>query len=276
VTGRGEQAVPMPEPVARFTGSIPAAYDHYLGPVLFEPYAVAIAERAAELAPTRVLEIACGTGRLTYHLRRALPDTTAIVATDLNAPMIDVARAKVTGPMTWLTADALALPFDDGSFDLVICQFGVMFFPDRVAAYREMHRVLQPGGTTLITTWGSIDENPHARSIAAGVEATAPGAEAFLDTPHGYHDRRRLVDDAVAGGLVDVTLEELGLPLEAPSAAWLATGFTTGSPLANLLAERDAATPAVHAEVTRRIARSHGHEPARGLQHAIIVRGARA
>lgn len=265
----------MSESVARFTGSIPAAYDEYLGPVLFEPYATVIAERTTGLAPTRVLEIACGTGRLTHHLRRSLPETTAIVATDLNEPMLDVARTRVTGPVTWLAADALVLPFADGDFDLVVCQFGAMFFPDRVAAYREMRRVLQPGGSMLVTVWGSIDENPYARTLADAVEATAPGAETFLDTPYGYHDRALLVADAVAGGLVDVALEELILPLEAPSAAWLATGFTTGTPLANLLAEQGAAPHAVHAEVTRRIARTHGDEPARGRLHAILVRGAR-
>ena len=187
--------------------------------------------------------------------------------------MLDVARERVTGPVTWLAADALALPFDDGEFDLVVCQFGMMFFPDRVAAYREMQRVLEPGGSTLVTVWGSIDENPHARDVADAVVATAPGAERFLDTPYGYHDRSLLVADAVAGGLVDVAIEELARPLEAPSAAWLATGFTTGSPLANLLAENGAAPELVHAEVRRRIAHSHGDEPARGPLRAILVRG---
>jgi SAM-dependent methyltransferase len=132
-----------------FAGSIPALYDRYMGPLLFEPYARDIAARAAALGPQHILETAAGTGIVTEALARALPQAD-IVATDLNQAMLDVAAERVRAAnVRFQQADAQALPFADGEFDLVLSQFGVMFFPDRVGAYREVRRVLKPGGRVL-------------------------------------------------------------------------------------------------------------------------------
>ena len=137
-----------------FAGSIPALYDRYLGPLIFEPYAAELAGRVASGTASRILETAAGTGILTRVLARLLPDTTEIVATDLNQPMLDFAAAQPgTARVTWRRADALALPFPDQSFDVVACQFGAMFFPDKIAAYREALRVVGRGGYLIFSVW---------------------------------------------------------------------------------------------------------------------------
>jgi ubiquinone/menaquinone biosynthesis C-methylase UbiE len=135
---------------AGFSGSVPQNYDRYLGPVLFEPYAADLVARVPATDGLRVLELACGTGILTRHLRAALPETATLVATDLNPPMVDYARDAVGAPgIDWRQADMQELAFDDGSFDVVLCQFGFMFLPDTVRGFAEARRVLAPGGMLL-------------------------------------------------------------------------------------------------------------------------------
>src|SRR6187200_2396043 len=151
-----------------FAGSIPQLYDEYFVPLIFEPYAIDLSARAAARRPGRVLEIAAGTGAVTRHLAADLPAASAIVATDLNPGMI--ARAREVGaarPVEWQTADAMQLPFADATFDAVVCQFGVMFFPDRSAAYAEARRVLRPGGAFLFNAWDRIEANEFADVVTA-------------------------------------------------------------------------------------------------------------
>src|SRR5687767_7901925 len=149
-----------------FAGSIPEYYHRCLGPFLFEPYAEDLARRAQALRPRRILETAAGTGIVTAALARALPEA-EIVATDLNPDMLRVAAAKVDSPrVTFAPADAQSLPYPDAGFDLVVCQFGAMFFPDRVAAYREARRVLAPGGALLFNVWDRLDANPASQAVS--------------------------------------------------------------------------------------------------------------
>src|SRR6185312_17238409 len=146
-----------------FAGSIPQLYDEYLVPLIFEPYAEDLAARLAARNPGAVLEIAAGTGVVTRAMAKRLPASTSIVATDLNAPMIERAQAIGTArPVEWRTADASSLPFGDGTFDAVVCQFGVMFFPDRARAFAETRRVLKPGGAFLFNVWDRIVDNEFA------------------------------------------------------------------------------------------------------------------
>src|SRR3954447_14270436 len=164
--GAAVESVGARETDRQFAGSIPETYDRYLGPLLFEPYARDLAARLATLAPARLLETAAGTGVATRALARALPAGAAILATDLNRPMLDLAAARMeTAEVTWQQADALALPFDDGAFDAVACQFGAMFFPDRAAAYREARRVLRPGGRLVLSVWDRIGHNELAHVV---------------------------------------------------------------------------------------------------------------
>ena len=107
-----------------------------------------------------LLETACGTGILTRALAARLPEAVAITATDLNEPMLDFARLQPSGGrVAWRQADAQALPFSDGTFDAVVCQFGVMFFPDKQRAYREVFRLLKPGGRFLFSVWDRLETN---------------------------------------------------------------------------------------------------------------------
>ena len=147
-----------------------------------------------ESPPSRasdVLEVAAGTGVVTRAMSSRLTPEVAITATDLNQPMIDYAAALGTDkPVTWRQGDALDLPFDDGEFDSVICQFGAMFFPDRVKAYREFYRVLRPDGALVFNVWDRIEDNEFADGVTNALAAFFPhDPPRFLArTPHGYHD----------------------------------------------------------------------------------------
>ncbi len=146
---------------AAFVGSVPANYDRFLGPLLFHAYADDLAARLPVADGMRVLEVACGTGIVSERLARRLAGRGTLVATDLNAAMIDEARARRGGAaIEWRPADGTALPFPDASFDAVVCQFGLMFFPDKAAGVREAWRVLRPGGRYLFNVWDAMERNP--------------------------------------------------------------------------------------------------------------------
>ena len=186
----------------RFAGSIPALYEELMVPLIFAPYADDLAARAQRLAPRRVLEIAAGTGVVTRALVAALPGAT-LVATDLNDAMLEEARKRLASDrVEWRQADAMALPFADASFDLVACQFGAMFFPDRAAAYAEARRVLAPGGTFLFNVWDRIEDNEIADVVTARLAELFPQdpPRFMARVPHGYHDRERIAGDLRLAG----------------------------------------------------------------------------
>jgi SAM-dependent methyltransferase len=217
-----------------FSGSIPALYHNHLGPLLFEPYAADLAARIARLGPARILETAAGTGIVTEAIADALPDA-ELVATDLNQAMLDVAAARIAAPnTTFRQADAQALPFPDASFDAVVCQFGVMFFPDRVGAYREVRRVLQPGGHFLFNVWDRLEANAVSRIVADTVAGLFPDSPpSFLNrVPFGYHDKARVEADLRAAGFTAIAAETVAKRSRAASAREAAIGISHGSPLA--------------------------------------------
>lgn len=197
---------------ANFVGTVPTYYDDGLGPVLFQHYAQDIAVRAASTNPSSVLELAAGTGIVTTALRAALAQTCSLTATDLNKPMLDVAEAKIHAKThtNFMVADAQDLAFDDNSFDLVACQFGVMFFPDKLLSYKEARRVLKPGGRYLFSVWNSWRENPFAElthaTIAAFFESDPPG---FYEVPFGYHDTDTIKATLLEAGFETVDWERL-------------------------------------------------------------------
>ena len=215
-----------------FAGSIPALYDRYLGPLLFAAFAADLAARAAALGPKRILETAAGTGIVTEALASALPDA-EIIATDLNQAMLDVAAGRVAAAnVRFEAADAQSLPFPDAGFDLVVSQFGVMFFPDRIGAYREVKRVLKPGGAFLFNAWDAVEENPVTAAVAGTLQAWfPPGAESFFRrVPFGYHDKARIEADLRAAGFAEVAIETLR-PVSRVSARDAAIGLCQGTPL---------------------------------------------
>jgi len=236
-----------------FTGSIPQLYEQYLVPLIFEPYAQDLAARLAGTPPARILEIAAGTGVLTRAMAGALPATSAIVATDLNQPMIDHGRAIGTRrAVEWHQADAMKLPFDDASFDAVVCQFGVMFFPDKPAAFAEARRVLKRGGTLLFNVWDRIEENEFADVVTTALAGVFPhDAPRFLArTPHGYHDKDAIGRDLAKAGLTArPEIETLAARSRAGSHGSPAIAYCQGTPLRNEIEARDASRLAEATEI---------------------------
>jgi ubiquinone/menaquinone biosynthesis C-methylase UbiE len=200
----------------------------------------------AALAPAAVLEVATGTGAVTRAALPLLFGGSRYVATDLNQPMLDRARARAVQPaddrLEWSQADALALPFADASFDAVLCQFGVMFFPDRVRGYAEARRVLRPGGAYLFSTWDRIEENEFADEVTRAVGLMFPGdPPRFLArTPHGYHDSDQLRADLRAAGFASFEIETVTETSRAEGPRPPALAYTQGTPLRNEIEARDA------------------------------------
>lgn len=232
----------MPSSDAAFEGSIPVLYDRYLTPLLFEPYAVDIAKRIAPLAPRRLLETAAGTGVVTRQLQRVLGEGATITATDLNQAMIDVATSRGSGDATWIQRDAMVLPFDENSFDVVACQFGVMFFPDRTRAYREAARVLADGGVFTFTVWDSLAVNDVTRIIADALTARYPDdPPTFIErVPFGYFDVELIRAELIEAGFSEVAAETVTLPSHADAAADVAIGVCQGTPVRAEIEAREA------------------------------------
>ena len=227
-----------------FAGSIPQFYERYLVPLIFEPYAKEMATRVATLHPSSVLEVAAGTGVVTRELAVALSAATSIVATDLNQPMLDHAAAIGTArTVEWRKADAMRLPFPDKVFDVVVCQFGVMFFPDKAVAMSEARRVLRPGGTLIFNVWDRIEENDFAGAVTAALAEVFPGdPPRFLArTPHGYHDQAAIGSDLAQGGFTTpVTFDTVARLSVADSPRVPAVAYCQGTPLRNEIVARDA------------------------------------
>jgi SAM-dependent methyltransferase len=248
-----------------FAGSIPKLYETHLVPLIFAPYAADLAARLAAQRLTSVLELAAGTGVATRAMASALPDDVAIVATDLNQPMIDHAAALGTRrPVVWRQADAQQLPFDDAAFDAVACQFGAMFFPERSAAYAEVRRVLKPGGVFIFNVWDRIEENEFADTVTTALEQVFPDdPPRFLArTPHGYHDKEAIARDLAMGGFVATPrIDTLAARSRAPSFRAPAIAYCQGTPLRNEIEARDASRLADATEVA---AEAMGKEFGRG------------
>jgi SAM-dependent methyltransferase len=244
-----------------FTGSIPALYDRCLGPMLFEPYAQDLAARAAALAPGRILETAAGTGIVTAALAAAIPDA-EIVATDLNQAMLDVAAARgLPARVSLQPADAQALPFPDAGFDLLVCQFGAMFFPDRVLAYREARRVLRPGSRFLFNVWDSLAHNPVSARMGDAVAALFPDdpPSFYRRVPFGYHDTAQIEADLRAAGFADIAIETVTRVSRVDARA-AAIGLCQGSPMGNEIEARGGDPAAVAATAAAALASVDGTE----------------
>lgn len=227
-----------------FAGSIPENYDRHMVPLIFEAYAAETARRAASFSPAAVLETAAGTGAVTRALAPKLSPDVSYTVTDLNQPMLDYAASR-QGPdsrITWRQADALKLPFDDAAFDLVCCQFGAMFFPDRAAAYREAKRVLKPGGHFLFSVWDRIEENIFADDVTNALARIFPhDPPRFLArTPHGYHDKDLIRSDLAAAGFSDVAIDTRAEQSRASSPRVPAVAYCQGTLLRNEIDAREA------------------------------------
>jgi len=259
-----------------FTGSIPQLYDEYMVPLIFEPYAADLSARVAIRQPASVLEIAAGTGVVTRHLARALAPEARIVATDLNQAMLDRAAAMGTSrPVEWRQADAMQLPFQDESFDAVVCQFGVMFFPDKPKAFSEAKRVLRAGGAFIFNVWDAIDHNEFAEAVTFALQEMFPSdpPRFMVRTPHGYSDTDAIVRHLAEGGFSrQPALTTLAARSRATSPRIPAIAYCQGTLLRSEIETRDPArlveaTNAAAAEISARF----GPGPVEGKIQAHIV-----
>ena len=259
-----------------FTGSVARFYERYMVPLIFEPYAVDIAQRVATAAPHRVLELAAGTGVVTRHLAVMLDASVSLVATDLNPAMIEeAARIGTARPVQWRQADAMQMPFEPASFDAVVCQFGVMFFPDRPQAFAEARRVLRPGGLFAFNAWGPIAQNEFADAVTDALATLFPQdpPRFMARTPHGYHDAARIAQDLMAAGFIaSPNIESVAFTSRAASPGIAALAYCQGTPLRGEIEAREPnglalATQAAEAELARRF----GHGPIEGRIEALVV-----
>ena len=256
-----------------FAGNVPMHYDDGLGPVIFEPYAIETANRLANVVGHRWLELAAGTGRVTRHLAAALPPDGSLVVTDLQGAMLEVAREKVEDPrVRFEVADATALPFDDGAFDVVVSQFGVMFYPDKDRGHQEARRVLRPGGTYLFTSWAAHAENPWAATvnelISAEFPANPPG---FFALPFSYIDAAEMKTSLRRAGFLDIRIDKVRKPLTADLARSFASGSVAGTPLGNQIKEQGRDPQALIDRVECEFVRRFGDRPMRTDMVAFVV-----
>ena len=259
-----------------FAGKIPEIYDRFLVPLIFDSYAGDLAERVTKVKPRDVLETAAGTGALTRAIASRLPMDARIVATDLNQPMLDhgAAKQRHDSRMIWQQADALALPYEDQTFDVVACQFGVMFFPDKVKGYREAHRVLKPGGYFLFNAWDRIAENEFASVVSQALAELFPHdpPDFMARTPHGYFDGGRIREELVKAGFTAISIETRDDISRAASPQDVAIAYCQGTPLTNEIEARD---PSRLEEATQKVAgalaQRFGSGPIEGRIRAHVI-----
>lgn len=255
-----------------FTGSIPEHYDQCLGPAWFEKFAEDLAGR---LAPRPkhgdVLELACGTGIVTRKLRERLHPEVRLVASDLSSAMLDYAKGKVAGTIEWREADAARLPFGDGEFGAAVCAFGVMFVPDRPAAFREARRVLKEGGTFLFNVWDKLDEVPHSRAAARLFAELFPGdAEMQFNAPYEMHDGALLRKLLADGRFREIRIERKRVQVVATARA-IATGQIRGTPRSLLIEKRGVSLDEAVERLTKALTKIGGSEPYRSHCQAVVV-----
>ncbi len=263
-----------------FGDAISTIYESHLVPMLFQPYAVHMAQRVAALSPADVLEIAAGTGVVTRAMASALPNATSIIATDLNQSMLDRAAAKETmRTVEWRRADASQLPFSDATFAVVVCQFGVMFFPDKARAFSEARRVLRPGGVLIFSVWDVIEENEFAHVVTLALASIFPDdpPRFMARTPHGYHDRGLINRDLAQGGFLAapemITINSLS---RAPSASSAAVAFCQGTPLRHEIEARNASRLEEATDVcARALEERFGRGPIEGKMQALLIAASR-
>jgi ubiquinone/menaquinone biosynthesis C-methylase UbiE len=258
-----------------FAGSIPETYDRFLVPLIFESYARDLAERLARVEPYSVLEIAAGTGVLTRAMSARLPTQARIIATDLNQPMLDHAQSQShDGRITWRQADALALPFEDRSFDAVACQFGAMFFPDKVQGYREARRVLKPGGHFFFNVWDRISDNEFADVVTEALAKVFPRdpPRFMARIPHGYHDVEKIRAELNAASFKEISIATVDYKSRAPSPRDAAIAYCQGTPLRNEIEARDpSGLEDATNEAANSLARRFGNGPIEGRIRAHVL-----
>jgi ubiquinone/menaquinone biosynthesis C-methylase UbiE len=263
------------EKTAAFAGSIPANYERYLGPFLFEPYALDLVSRLQDKKYDDILEIACGTGRVTKHLASSVKHDT-LTATDLNPDMISIAKEVVGDKkIKWMPADAMELPFDDSSFDLVVIQFGIMFFPDKEKGLHEAYRVLKTGGKLIYNTWNKVETNEAIHEGRVIIESYfGDNPPIFYNVPFSMYDDRELTTLTRRARFKSITTTLVKKEGVSPSAADLAKGMVEGNPVYLAIMERDPSLiNTIKENVQKVIAEKFGDKPVKSPLEAWVVEG---
>ena len=259
-----------------FVGSIPKIYDDYLVPLIFVGFAEDLAQRIAGLAPMSILETAAGTGVVTRALATKLAPNARYVVTDLNQPMLELAarRQGQDKRISWQQADALALPFQDATFNVVCCQFGVMFFPDRIKGYQEAKRVIKPGGAFVFNVWDRIEENVFAHDVTTSLAELFPDSPPrfMARTPHGYHDASLIRFELAQAGFSKVAIETRSELSKAPSPYHPAIAYCQGTPLRSEIEARGAdKLQAATEHAAAAIATRHGNSDVAAKIQGLVV-----
>jgi ubiquinone/menaquinone biosynthesis C-methylase UbiE len=256
-----------------FDALISKTYDDLLGPFLFEPFALDLIERIGAHTPSTVLELACGTGRLTHHLLTHLPDSTEVTATDIDPGMLAIAQEKVLGPnIYWDTVDMAELPYDADEFELVVCQFGLMFVPDKVKALSEMRRVLKPGGRLICSTWGEMTDNPVwdiFTRVIGGFMRNLPANMARV--PFSMSDEKNVLSMVAQAGFADTQAASVHKTGVCATAGDAARGLLIGSPVYNAIMQNSASSlPQMQTALEEAIGAALGERPVRSPLHAWV------
>jgi ubiquinone/menaquinone biosynthesis C-methylase UbiE len=263
---------------AEFTGSIPENYDKYLGPLIFEGYSIDIANRIQASVADKVLEIAAGTGLATHHIRKAIPTETEFVVTDLNEPMLEMAKEKVSSlkNTTFQIVDGQNLEFADQSFDRIVCQFGIMFFPDKQRGVNEAFRVLKPEGQYLFSVWDSFEHNPLIKLVADTlIELFPKDPPSFLDVPLGYYKIDEIKRILELAGFGEIEISILPRTMQINEISNIPQGFIMGNPLSLQIPEMGGNLEQVMASVTERIVAKFGDVPIEVPMQAIVIKAHR-
>jgi ubiquinone/menaquinone biosynthesis C-methylase UbiE len=263
---------PQPEPTISFTGSIPSSYDRYLGPLFFEDYAIDVSSRIKPTAQ-RVLELCCGTGRVTNHLRKLLHPTSELIASDISEDMIAVAKERLKGAnIDWRIIDAQNIPLEDNSRDLVVCCFGYMLVPDKEKAFTEALRVLRPGGTLLMSTWDKL-ENNHASHVFRKIikEYFGDSLPQTYKLPFSMHDPKSIKEQLFSAGFTKVSIEVVEKTFPGASAKEVAYALVHGGPLYNEIIKKNPSwVLEISDKVERQLSAKYGSAPMLAPMRALI------
>lgn len=259
-----------------FSGSIPEIYDKNLGPLLFEQFAIDLIERIENGSFESILELACGTGIVTKYLTEIIPADKKIVVSDLNPDMLEVAKKKVKRQnVEWKVIDMHEIPFDDSTFDLVVMQFGIMFVPDKEKVFKEIYRVLKPGGKFLFNVWQSLEKNPIANITNEVVNRHfKDNPVTFYQIPFSYHNESEVRKDLTNAGFKDISMDELHKTNTSVDSEFAAKGLLEGNPVVLQIKERNPdLLMQLRKELQEELKQKLGDKPMKAELNTIVFEG---